>query len=267
MKKSGFTLAEVLITLGIIGVVAALTAPALVMSSRNEANAAKLSVVMSNLENAFTNMLVSEGVDNLFQTRLWQNAGNKAAFAGNLGRYMHINGFRDLAGEAGITTYYSNNNQPRGLNASGARDETKDLTFFLSQAAVGGIGVSHIIETKNGATIFIHPNENQNPTQAEKDAITNQGGSLYNMAADLYIDVNGVTSPNTLGRDIFAFYLGDNGILYPLGGLDVSIIDGAGQDNLWNSASAGNKCCLDGNIDWEYGCTARVIAEGYKMNY
>ena len=30
MKKSGFTLAEVLITLGIIGVVAALTAPALV---------------------------------------------------------------------------------------------------------------------------------------------------------------------------------------------------------------------------------------------
>ena len=58
MKKSGFTLAEVLITLGIIGVVAALTAPALVMSSRNEANAAKLSVSISNLENAFTNMII-----------------------------------------------------------------------------------------------------------------------------------------------------------------------------------------------------------------
>ena len=37
MKKHGFTLAEVLITLGIVGVVAALTAPALVLSSRNEA--------------------------------------------------------------------------------------------------------------------------------------------------------------------------------------------------------------------------------------
>lgn len=46
MKKQGFTLAEVLITLGIVGVVAALTAPALVMSSRNEANAARLSTVV-----------------------------------------------------------------------------------------------------------------------------------------------------------------------------------------------------------------------------
>ena len=53
MKKQGFTLAEVLITLGIVGVVAALTAPALVMSSRNEANAARLSTVVSNMENAF----------------------------------------------------------------------------------------------------------------------------------------------------------------------------------------------------------------------
>ena len=40
MKKFGFTLAEVLVTLGIIGVVAALTAPALILSSRNQSNAA-----------------------------------------------------------------------------------------------------------------------------------------------------------------------------------------------------------------------------------
>ena len=35
MKNYGFTLAEVLITLGIIGVVAALTLPALVQNNRN----------------------------------------------------------------------------------------------------------------------------------------------------------------------------------------------------------------------------------------
>ena len=266
MKKFGFTLAEVLITLGIIGVVAALTAPALVMSSRNEANAAKLSVVMSNLENAFTNMLVTEGVDSLFQTRLWQNVNNRAAFAGNLGRYLHTNGYRDLAGQAGIRTYYGNNNLPCGMDRNGARDETKDLTANLGQAPAGGIGVNHLIETKNGATIFLTPNANQNPSQARIDEITSQGGSLYNLAADFYIDVNGVSAPNVLGRDIFAFYLGDDGILYPIGGLDVSVADGGGDNNLWNNAASPHRC-LDGNIEWGYGCTARVISEGYKMNY
>ena len=103
MKKFGFTLAEVLITLGIVGVVAALTAPALVMSSRNEANAARLSVVVSNLENAFNNAIVQEGADNLYGTSLWANgavradsgAANISAFVGNLGRYMHTNGFKN----------------------------------------------------------------------------------------------------------------------------------------------------------------------------
>ena len=266
MKKKGFTLAEVLITLGIIGVVAALTAPALVMSSRNQANAAKLSVVVSNMENALTNMLVTEGVDSLFQTRAWQNAGNRPAFAGNIGRYMHTNGYRDLAGQAGVRTYYGNTSLPCGMDANGARDETKDLTANMGQAPAGGIGVNHIIETKNGATIFLTPNANQNPNQARKDQITIQGGSLYNMAADVYIDVNGVSTPNTLGRDIFAFYLGDNGILYPLGGMDVSVLDEGNDTNMWTNPQGGY-CCADGQIDWGYGCTARVIAEGYQMNY
>ena len=99
MKKQGFTLAEVLITLGIVGVVAALTAPALVMSSRNEANAARLSTVVSNMENAFQTAIAQEGADNLYGTSLWQEnevsatAGNRAQFVGRLGQYMIVNGY------------------------------------------------------------------------------------------------------------------------------------------------------------------------------
>ena len=266
MKKSGFTLAEVLITLGIIGVVAALTAPALVMNSRNQANAAKLSVTMSNLENAFTNMIVTEGVDNLFQTEAWDNADSRPAFAGRLGQHLHTNGFRNDT----IAGYYGDNPMPAGLNGSGSRaeDSVQNVTGNMEADAAFGRNEAgdalfpfHIIELKNGATVFITPCGDQNPTEAEKDAIIDAGGALFNQAAGVFIDVNGSAAPNVLGRDLFYFYLGENGILYPVGGRDSVIFDN-------NTAYWENGCPINGEItDFSYSCTGRVVAEGYRITY
>ena len=52
MKKFGFTLAEVLITLGIIGVVAAVTMPTLVSNTKYKQVGVKLSKFHTNIENA-----------------------------------------------------------------------------------------------------------------------------------------------------------------------------------------------------------------------
>ena len=267
MKKSGFTLAEVLITLGIIGVVAALTAPALVMSSRNEANAAKLSVSVSNLENAFTNMIVTEGVDNLFQTQAWAQVGDRRAFAGNIGQFLHINGARlpqgGGDGQALVKEYYQGQPAPAGMNATGARDETSTDAILgtMTRDPNLGVGVNHIIEMKNGAAIFISPCRDQNPSEETRRNIINRGGALFNQAAAVEIDVNGASAPNVIGRDIFYFYLGENGILYPVGGLDSVVFDGGTQS--WEDA-----CPVNGNITWSgYACTARVISEGYRITY
>lgn len=51
--KYGFTLAEVLITLGIIGVVAAMTMPSLIASHKEKETVSKLKKVYSTLSNAF----------------------------------------------------------------------------------------------------------------------------------------------------------------------------------------------------------------------
>ena len=51
-KRFAFTLAEVLITLGIIGVVAALTMPTLITKYQKKATAAKLKNAYSTLQNA-----------------------------------------------------------------------------------------------------------------------------------------------------------------------------------------------------------------------
>ena len=272
MKKHGFTLAEVLITLGIIGVVAALTAPALVSSSRNEANAAKLAVVVSNLENAFSNMMVSENVDSLFRTEAWQAQANKPAFAGRLGKYLHISGYKDFNRNQ-LIAYY-NNNGPYSMDTNGGTDRTTqaNTAWVMTNVPANAVaGANHIIITKSGAMIGILFNAENVYNQNEKNSIINNGGSLLSTAADVWIDINGITPPNTRGRDIFHFYLGDNGILYPMGGLDVSLYDtaaggGANDNELWNRANSPYRC-LDGNISTGLGCAARLIEEGYKMNY
>ena len=260
MKKFGFTLAEVLITLGIVGVVAALTAPALVTSSRNQANAARLSVTVSNIENALTTMIMQENADTLFQTQAWNNIASKPAFAGNIARYLHTNGYKDQTPDQ----YYANYTAPSTLDASGARDESgsAELLGLMERDPNLGAGTNHIIELKNGATVFVAPCRDQNPTNAQRQTIINNGGALFNQAASVLIDVNGTNAPNTMGRDIFYFYLGENGILYPVGGRDANIFDPAGTPT-WETA-----CPVGGNITWKgYACTGRVISEGYAITY
>ena len=57
MKKIAFTLAEVLITLGIIGIVAAMTLPTLIQSNKNKEVEAKLKKIYSVMNQA---ILLSE---------------------------------------------------------------------------------------------------------------------------------------------------------------------------------------------------------------
>ena len=275
MKKSGFTLAEVLITLGIIGVVAALTAPALVLSSRNEANAAKLSVVVSNLENAFTTAIAQEGASNLYGTRMWAavknvetpgEGGNEGArtlgvnssedqiarFVGELGRYINLNGFkRERSG-----AYYTSGG-PYAMSSDGGTGAATDLSDTFP------------IEMKNGAVMFIRAFGSGEHINVREDEIVRLGGSLYSNAADIFIDVNGKSAPNVVGRDLFHFYISERGILYPAGGVDISIYGDSVRTNVWDRAGSGWACLPEQNsvANSGWGCTARIISEGYKMNY
>ncbi|MBQ9245385.1 type II secretion system protein [bacterium] len=263
MKKFGFTLAEVLITLGIIGVVAALTAPALVMQSRNEANAAKLAVATSNLENAFTTAILSENVDNLYRTNMWLNGVsggiNKAAFVGNLKRYINVTDWRDST----VANYYTDGIHP--MTSSGGIDTAAENTTLPADHFDDNNSI--IIETKQGAIIVVRPytNAGVDGIETTRATVTNLGGGLFERAASVMIDVNGTSAPNTFGRDMFFYILGSNGILYPFGGLDVAAyLTGEGAD-IWSGD--GDLKCKDGALDTGLGCAGRVVAEGYKINY
>lgn len=296
-NKNGFTLAEVLITMGLIGVIAALTAPALVKNARNEANAARLSVAISNLENAFTNAIAKEGVDGLNRTSIWVNSTsnssiNGEAFYGNLGRYLLMTGYSAGASTDNIKAYYGDSNAPYKMTSTGAKDSSNNPRTTGPETRIS-IDTMHIMETKSGATIFIHPSTtilgpdgvevvNKETGTSTKEAqnadkVAARGGALTEVIGTVIIDVNGKSQPNTAGRDLFAFYLGNNGILYPYGGSDVAVFQGGNASSKWDAAKIKNAVgtdvdntysCTDGAIAADgWPCTARIIAEDYKMNY
>ena len=85
MKKLGFTLAEILISMAIIGIVAAITLPTLGTNARQKANIATMKVTVSDFENAFSAMMIAEVKEELSGVKDWSTAGK-------LSNYMKING-------------------------------------------------------------------------------------------------------------------------------------------------------------------------------
>ncbi|MDR1327503.1 MAG: type II secretion system GspH family protein, partial [Heliobacteriaceae bacterium] len=81
MKKTGFTLAEVLITLGIIGVVAALVMPGLIQDWREKSYATAKDVFNNRLEEATRQMNVNEALTGYAATE---------SFVNELKKYMKI---------------------------------------------------------------------------------------------------------------------------------------------------------------------------------
>ena len=83
-SRKAFTLAEVLITLGIIGVVAAMTIPTLMTKIQNRMFVAQLKKEYSTLQQGFKMMLAQEGVESLAHTQL----GDKFYFLGGIDSYF-----------------------------------------------------------------------------------------------------------------------------------------------------------------------------------
>ena len=69
LKHAAFTLAEVLITLGIIGVVASLTLPTLIQNYQKTVWVNQLKKTISSVENNTRHLLAEEGVDKLSDTK------------------------------------------------------------------------------------------------------------------------------------------------------------------------------------------------------
>ena len=191
MKKSGFTLAEILITLAIVGIVAALAIPTLVTKATRQAEATKLSVTVKALEEAFGNMITDMSADSLHETGVFTVA--------NLRKQLPITETGSKPSELG----YSSDSPYYKLDGTATDDGINAWNgFVLKNNAI--ILYTASIDTCSGGTIC----------------------DTEDKSRDIIIDTNGPVGPNRWGRDVFGFGAGSTGKMYPLGSQDYQDISG-----------------------------------------
>ena len=253
-KFKGFTLAEVLITLGIIGVVAALTLPSLIQNYQKQVWVNQLKKTVSVLENGFKLIMTTENVDKLSDTTLWQTAmSSPCNYTTNCAEFYNI-----------FSKYF---------NAGGNLTNTNSRTFSsLKDSSSVVYGTNYEIKLNSGANLTIF-------AFSGTPNASNPWGPHSHVAA-MIIDVNGNQKPNQAGRDVFFFGVHKLGHLIPFGSKKAATIYCSETLNVpmehvpacyqsyssfvWDNSSNTNACSENGNGQY---CAARIMENGWKMDY
>ena len=233
----GFTLAEVLITLGIIGVVAALTIPTLMQKTDDRENISRLKKFYSVAENAFKLAEVENGtVDKWGLNRsLYSSQYNNPDTSPEA----------KAASDAGVNKFWSIL-LPYFNNAKIVGNGKGDLANYLLDGRENDT-IGKIVEFSDGSVVrstFITENVSCIEGSRQND----------NMCGDFFLDVNGDKKPNTLGKDIFAFKILKDGII-PYGTKGSSNRSFETSCNMTSSNEANG-----------FGCTAWVLLND-NMDY
>lgn len=228
MKKA-FTLSEVLITLGILGVVAAITLPTLIQKQRDKETVSKLEKTYSILSQAVTLAQNEHGEISTWNIKDANLASTREIFS-YFEPYIKI--IRKCDNKAGCW-----NNETKALSGAVApwSANLKQGVDYINFTLTDGVNVAYDHFATNYAIFGL-------PTDLN---------SHFGM---FYVDTNGDKAPNTVGRDIFIFALYKNRLI-PLG-----IADNA------STCNPKNRNTYAGGDFTGYGCAYKVLQEK-AINY
>ncbi len=176
-KFKAFTLAEVLITLGIIGVVAAMTIPTLIANYQKKVLTTQLQRTYALLANASKMLMAQEQVDLLDKTYL----------ANDPERFLkeHFKIVQDCTG-----------NNLKKCYVEHYKDINGDVSRFAPETGGYCFGLN------NGTSLCVSRMEKYDWDATE-----------YHAHSHVTVDVNGLAGPNQAGRDFFTFYLYSDGTI------------------------------------------------------
>ena len=257
-------MAEVLITLGIIGVVAALTLPTVIQNYQKHVTVTKLKQTVSILEQFHQRVIEEEGSIGVFQGTA------KTRYIDGIMTQGNIWGSLASSSYPYITKYLQvvklNSGRPKYFYLN------KNVTFIHDFFTISSNGPSYVLS--NGVEIHIDTLSDRVLT----NGFISSKGHSYGLYYD--IDTNGFyNSPNVVGRDQFRFYVENNGHLVPQGSKEYAIKVFVNKDKTeeealnttyyWKKAgvTSTNGCRKENYTGPGYGCTGRIVDEGWKINY
>ena len=229
LRRVAFTMAEILLSLTIIGVVAAITLPSLTGNINERTWNTQRKALYSRLSQAVALLPQIRGYGSFEKdagdpSYTWddkfvsENATETFLSAG-LAKVLKINNICDKEhlGDCGLPDKVINVDGSRKVNIN----ELKMLSDF-NPLAVTGCGVQNSIdtgaaafETANGESILLH----YNPIcsiKNERDSVTS---IVSAMCANFIYDLNGTKGPNTIGKDVgfmTLFYSTDSILVAPV---------------------------------------------------
>lgn len=217
LNKNGFTLSEVLLVLTVIGVVASLTIPTLIQRLSNDQAVPRVKKTFSTLQQAYNAILLDNGgsiTGSLFvagnsNTNIMNTLSTKLNFVKNCGTNSGC--------------LYSSAQYLLSGNAYSANTETSYASWGKAVLA-------------DGTLLRLNTYNN--------DCAYSEGALVSVICANVDVDINGMSGPNTVGRDVFSFWVTKDGIM-PKGSKDL-------QD------------CITTTNGW--GCSSKVLIES-KINY
>ena len=203
--KNGFTLAEVLITLGIVGVVASMTLPTLnnnVQKQTYEAGAKKAYNIISNAVGMY---MVDQGVDDLTETPLYNNQEGLRAF---------VNKYFRVSIDCG-NRYYNSNGASCFAKEFYSMDRSKSANLSAYQCM-------QVVTVADGMSMCFDSGTIEDSAAGEDtngDGVVDENDTVHSAFEDdgtpliVEVDINGPNGPNVTGRDIFSYVVSRNGLV------------------------------------------------------
>ena len=233
VRRAAFTLAEVLITLGIIGIVAALTMPSLIANYQKSQFEAGVKKMASVVGQAVTKLMADEGVNKVTETSLLydptDNGDNINKLGGEfLDKYFNVVGKCETYEKCFVDDYKpstkNSTNEPFGI-ARFSEDACRLLADGVSICVFAGGGIP----------------------------------------VNVIFDLNGTRSPNRYGYDLFTF-----SVFYD-GSVSEVPPGRCRQSGVTTGCSASSielkiENCKDGAL-YGAGCFTYLQQNGFKIDY
>lgn len=217
--KKGFTLAEVLITLVIVGVVAALTIPNLINKTNHKEYASKLKKAYSILQQFVHASAMQKG-----EPQGDYSFFNNYDFINEFAKTVNVAKKCDILQECFATENYSGN-----LIYYNKLNNQKE-TFIAGKTVITSDGILYNFSNDSLLSPYNYGISTETYTK---------------FIGRIIVDVNGPKKPNTVGIDTFIFYLVNPAGVVPAG---IENVSGCGKNQEGKTCAA--KVLRDGDINY-----------------